>query len=661
MTDFLLYDAKVAAALLVFYLFYRFLLKKETFHRFNRIVLVGTAVLSFLLPLCIITIHKPIELAAVAETPAPVMQDLPSENLIPAIETSAPWWPTALAILFWAGCAFVLLRGVVSILSIARIVRSGEIVMEEDGCKVIVTERNIDPFSWMKYIVLSREDWEGEHAPILAHEKAHIGLGHSVEVLLVDVLSALQWFNPAIWMLRSDLQELHEYEADDAVLRAGTNLREYQYLLIRKAVSKSGYSVANSLNHSILKNRITMMSKSRSPLSRGLRVLWLLPLVCLAIGLQARTVYVPVDKDSEKNAASQDTLQSRVKAKTTLKEVTVVKYANPQEEEALEFFLVDPETMPSFQGGDANRFADWVNQRLIYPRNCTHSGTMEVRFAVSADGSVRDVVVRKSVCPELDAAVITLISKSPKWTPATDKGKPVSYGFTIPFNFIRKESSSAGEPTTLLLNVRTDGTVETNGKTIPVKEIAAYIRSRNLSGPGTSVLINADAGTPMGVIGDVKDELREARALKVYYAKSGGESTVTRRLPPSPKEPGVLSNDEAYARLDRKNACIVRINANDRIFFKDGAYDKDEDLLRIGKAFLREHGVKTCFVFTCYRGTSYGAYQNLQGLFSQIYNDVRDEKAREVYGKSLSDLSPEELSDIQKRVPMNVFETDMKG
>ena len=161
MTDFLLYDAKVAAALLVFYLFYRFLLKKETFHRFNRIVLVGTAVLSVLLPLCIITIHKPIELAAVAETPAPVMQDLPSENLIPAIETSAPWWPTALAILFWAGCAFVLLRGVVSILSIARIVRSGETVMEEDGCKVIVTERNIDPFSWMKYIVLSREDWEG--------------------------------------------------------------------------------------------------------------------------------------------------------------------------------------------------------------------------------------------------------------------------------------------------------------------------------------------------------------------------------------------------------------------------------------------------------------------------------------------------------------------
>ena len=138
---------------------------------------------------------------------------------------------------------------------------------------------------------------------ILAHEKAHIAYRHSVELLLVDVMSALQWFNPAIWMLRADLQELHEYEADDAVLRSGANLREYQYLLIRKAVSKSGYSVANSFNHSILKNRITMMSKSKTPLSRGLRTLWAFPLVCLAIGLQAQTVYVQQDKDSEKNVS----------------------------------------------------------------------------------------------------------------------------------------------------------------------------------------------------------------------------------------------------------------------------------------------------------------------------------------------------------------------
>ena len=264
---FLIYDAKVAVALLVFYLFYRFLLKKETFHRFNRVVLVGTAVLSFLLPLCIITIHKPMEMAAPLVTESAIAAELPEQDLAPLVQASEPWWPVALTILFWAGVAFVLARVLISILSILRIIRQGEPVREEDGCRILVTERDIDPFSWMKSIVLSRKDWELPHESILAHEKAHIAYGHSIEILLVDVLSALQWFNPAIWMLRADLKELHEYEADDAVLRAGADLREYQYLLIRKAVSKSGYSVANSFNHSILKNRITMMSKSKRLLS----------------------------------------------------------------------------------------------------------------------------------------------------------------------------------------------------------------------------------------------------------------------------------------------------------------------------------------------------------------------------------------------------------
>ena len=294
--DFLIYEGKVAVVLLVFYLFYRFLLKKETFHRFNRIVLVGTAILSFLLPLCVITIHRPAE-------PGVMVMEMTAEmrELAPEVGKTFPSWPVLMVILlFWAGVAFVLVRVIVSILSILKITRQGELVREEDGCRIVVTDRDIDPFSWMRYIVLSRKDWESNPAPILAHEKAHIGFRHSVESLLVDVLSAFQWFNPAIWMLRSDLRELHEYEADDAVLRSGTDIKDYQYLLIRKAVGKSGYSVSNSFNHSILKNRITMMSKTKTPYSRRLRALWLLPLVCLGLGLQARTVYVPTGEENHR-------------------------------------------------------------------------------------------------------------------------------------------------------------------------------------------------------------------------------------------------------------------------------------------------------------------------------------------------------------------------
>ena len=289
MKEFLIYEVKVAAVLLVFYLFYRFLLKKETFHRFNRVVLVGTAVLSFILPFCIVTIKKTAETMDIS-VPSVEVGSVTAEAVAEAI--GQPWWQIALMVLFWAGAAFVVCRVVLSILSICRIISQGETVLEEDGCRIVVTDKDIDPFSWMRYIVLSRKDYEANAAPVIAHEKAHVRLRHSVEVLLVDILSALQWFNPAIWMLRSDLKEIHEFEADDAVLRGGANLVDYQYLLIRKAVGKSGYSVANSFNHSILKNRITMMSKERSPLSRGLRSLYVLPIVCLCLGLQAQTVIV---------------------------------------------------------------------------------------------------------------------------------------------------------------------------------------------------------------------------------------------------------------------------------------------------------------------------------------------------------------------------------
>ena len=301
MLSFLAYEGKVAVVLLVFYLFYRFLLKKETFHRFNRIVLVGTVILSSLLPLCVISIHRPAK-------PGVMVMEMTAEmrELAPVVGKTFPSWPILLVILlYWAGVAFVLVRMVVSILFILKIIRQGELVREEDGCGIVVTDRALDPFSWMRIIVLPRKDWEGNHAAILAHEKAHVALHHSLDLLFVDLVTVFQWFNPAIWMLRSDLRELHEYEADEAVLRSGVDLKEYQYLLIKKAVGKSGYSVANSFNHSILKNRITMMSKTKTPHSRRLRVLWALPLVCLAIGLQARTVYVPSDKDSNMIAADE--------------------------------------------------------------------------------------------------------------------------------------------------------------------------------------------------------------------------------------------------------------------------------------------------------------------------------------------------------------------
>ena len=620
MMDFLLYDVKVAAALLVFYLFYRFLLKKETFHRFNRIVLVGTAVLSFLLPLCIITIRKPMEMATSAKSattvPAGALPDLSPQEILPGADASAPWWPVVLTLLFWAGVAFVLSRVIISILSILRIIHNGERVREEDGCQIIVTDRDIDPFSWMRYIVLSRNDWEGDHAPILVHEKAHIGFGHSIEVLLVDILSAVQWFNPAIWMLRADLQELHEYEADDAVLRAGANIKEYQYLLIRKAVSKSGYSVANSFNHSILKNRITMMSKSRSPLARGLRVLYVLPLVCLAIGLQARTVYVPVDKDSEKNVS--DEIPALIGSVWTGEDIGKLTFSEETFEIRTEDELIS-----------GHYTAEGATIKFIFTNYRNEKTGKEKKGEDTLTGNL---------------AGNTIIIPIPN-------GKMV---FTrIGQGAVQKEES-------VVLNVRKDGTVESGGKVLTLTQIKDFVKSAGEGKSQTAVEIKAEADTRMGYINDVKQELRSIGSVKIHYLPPFDQDGNSYFMPPFPADKSAKAK-ETSPRVNQKDLFIVRINANDKYFFGDAPRQDDAEMLRVGKDFLKKHGKDTRFILQMDRATSYGAYRHMQDLLMQIFLDVREEKAQSIYGKGLKELAPEELAQINDLVPLSISETDMKN
>ena len=490
MMQFLTYEIKVAAVLLVFYLFYRFLLKEETFHRFNRVMLVGTAILSFILPFCIITIKKTAEQPA--DIPSPVQ--VGPITIADATQAGAPWWQTALIVLFWAGAAFVLARVALSIVSILRIVRQGQTVQTEDDARIVVTQRAIDPFSWMRFIVLSKDDYTANPGPVIAHEKAHVRLGHSKEVLLVDILTALQWFNPAIWMLRSDLKEIHEFEADDAVLRGGADIRDYQYLLIRKAVGKSGYSVANSFNHSILKNRITMMTKEKSPLSRGLRALYVLPIICICLGLQAQTVIVPQEpekitgnpqiqirtatgttplfivwemgqerevsaeefsqinpsrissmevlndqatKDKYGPKAANGVVKVSMKLPIELDEVVVVRQ-HEESDELIPFRIIETKDFPSFQGGGMENFQKWLAATITPPSldKCNHSGTVQVSFAVGKDGYVKDVDIVTGVCEELDNLVLKAISASPKWEPAhSDNGQPKDVYLRIPIVF----------------------------------------------------------------------------------------------------------------------------------------------------------------------------------------------------------------------------------
>ena len=337
MVEFLQYDLKVAVLVAAFYMFYRLLLSRETFHRVNRAVLLLTAVASFLLPLCVVTVHKTVVLSQ-APT-ALVTADLGAVSIA---ETETPLWQTAVFAVFVAGALVTLGHTLVGIVKVWRLISHSEQHREADGVVVCVTDRDVSPFSFYRYIVLSRSDYgtpplEGQGmVAILAHERGHIRQRHTLDLLLVDTLTALQWFNPAMWMLRQDLRAIHEYEADAAVLSQGINMRQYQYLLIQKAVAACGYSVANGITHSTLKNRINMMlNNKKTTRASWLKLLAMLPIVGTALVLNAETVNDYVYSDTPAQPQKKVVKKGRKAAQLKMNATTIeVKEEKPAATEA---------------------------------------------------------------------------------------------------------------------------------------------------------------------------------------------------------------------------------------------------------------------------------------------------------------------------------------
>ena len=295
MLEFLKYDLKVAVLIAIFYLFYRLLLSRDTFHRLNRVVLLATAVASFVLPFCVFTFHHTVVLESVRSSVAI------GKPLAAIVEPSMTWWQMAAIVVFFLGVLIVVGHVVWSVVQVVRLIMHSERHPQDDGVVIAVTRKQVSPFSWMRYIVLNVADFEHQDPAIMAHERAHIRRRHSLDVLLVDTLTALQWFNPAIWMLRQDLRAIHEYEADAAVLSQGINMRQYLYLLIQKAVVSGGYSIANGITHSTLKNRIKMMLNHKKSKGKSwLKLLALLPILGTFLALNAETVTEYVYQNPQK-------------------------------------------------------------------------------------------------------------------------------------------------------------------------------------------------------------------------------------------------------------------------------------------------------------------------------------------------------------------------
>lgn len=303
MTAFLMYIGRVAVLLAVFYLFYRLLMERETFHRLNRALMLLSILASFVLPLCVITMHQ------VVSVPLPEVSGQQAETTAMPV-TSQSYWPAVLLIIYVIGLSAKLLYTIYSTIRLHRFISRLELHPQADGIVIAVSHQDIAPFSWWNTIVLSRRDYEAHDPALITHEQAHIQGYHSVDILLMEILLAVQWFNPAVWLMSRDLRTIHEYEADAAVLARGIDAHHYLSLLMERANTANHYALTNGISQKTLKSRFLMMARHRSKPSHIFRLLYTLPVIGCALALNARTItdikYLPTPRSVKGYANDQD-------------------------------------------------------------------------------------------------------------------------------------------------------------------------------------------------------------------------------------------------------------------------------------------------------------------------------------------------------------------
>ena len=265
MEQFLYYLLRASVVMVLFYGFYKLFFGKNTFHRINRLMLILLSITVCILPLFRFSL-----------LPEKKREPIVTENFtfdlseIPIVEYNyvepqivIPW-QQILFVLFIVGLAFALTRYLIGLAQLMQIIRKSEKQLLADNSVLCVTEKEVSPFSWFNYIVLLRNDMNAENRAIINHERAHIHLLHSLDMIFFDLFTSVFWFNPFSWLMRREIQSVHEYQADDKVIQNGIDAKQYQLLLIRKSVGEHKFSLANNFRQRDLHKRIRMMTKSKT-------------------------------------------------------------------------------------------------------------------------------------------------------------------------------------------------------------------------------------------------------------------------------------------------------------------------------------------------------------------------------------------------------------
>ena len=430
MATFIIYAIRWAVTLTLLYSLYRILLRRETFHCLNRAVLLAILVVSPLLPLIPLHTDEPTAMDSVLTRIEEPLMSLSSDANNADGPLAAQEDENAVSGLWVRYCAYIYIVGVAvaltvymfRLLTLMRVIRRSRRIAHPivpDNVHLMLDMRITQPSSWMHWIFIGPIDLKQNAETVLRHELAHVRMGHSWDVMLSDLTCRLLWCLPFAWMLRQDLVDVHEYQADEAVLRGGVTLDEYEHLLVRKAVQTQVLPIMNTLRRGALKKRFAMMHSGPSPRWSRLKLLYLVPALaaCLWVSAQAEeyNMYLNGNLVTQKELVAIDpSTIKHVDVIHSQKKVFVEAATEPVDTggvmpgvkpEDAYFDMV--EQMPQFPGGDA-AFNQYMAQHVRYPKVATENGvegTVTVQFIVEADGRITHVQAVDSPSDEADAKV----------------------------------------------------------------------------------------------------------------------------------------------------------------------------------------------------------------------------------------------------------------
>ena len=427
---------KVALSLAAFYIVYLLFLKRDTMYERNRFFILLSFLASLILPFIIIETRQPVDIQFFGKNLSEVIINGTYETSSPGTdEHTFISWTRIILTAYIAGIIVFGIKLIAEILSLLVM-----IARQKNSRNNIIRlkSRNTSGFSAFGYIFVYSESPTVEVDEIIRHEQKHLDRYHFLDIIFLEVIKVIQWFNPFIYLYDRSLREVHEFQADEECLNSGIPIQKYQGLILNQVFRTSIFNVSNSFsNPTLIKKRMIMMTRKRSKTLANLKILLVLPVLFLLLILFSTCATKNKSDVTLTEAAPPPPPTPPVSVNDEDKKMEVIRvpYEPSGSQEPEPFVVV--EEMPMFEGGEV-ALLNYLAENIIYPesaRDAGISGRVIIRFCVTETGGVDRISVLKGVDPALDAEAMRVVSELTQFKPGRQGGVAIPVWYMVPVTF----------------------------------------------------------------------------------------------------------------------------------------------------------------------------------------------------------------------------------